>query len=70
LLEAKEEMPGVQRKHKKVLSKLSLETLARLGHELEVEEDLFEDEELGHIKKDCEAINLEQISTNHVWKRR
>jgi len=39
LLEAKEEMPGVLRKHKKVLSKLSLETLARLGQKLEVRQD-------------------------------
>jgi len=39
LLEAKEEMPGVLRKHKKVLSKLSLHTLARLGQELEARQD-------------------------------
>jgi len=35
LLEAKEDMPGVLRKHKKVLGKLSLLSVARLGRELE-----------------------------------
>jgi len=35
LLEAKEDMPGVLRKHNKVLGKLSLMSVARLGKELE-----------------------------------
>jgi len=40
LLEAKEEMPGVLRKHKKVLGKLSLVSVVRMGRELEGKQDI------------------------------
>jgi len=40
LLEAKEDMPGVLRKHNKVLGKLSLHSVARLGRELEGKQEI------------------------------
>jgi len=40
LLEAKEDMPGVLRKHNKVLGKLSPLSVARLGRELEGKQDI------------------------------
>jgi len=40
LLEAKEDMPGVLRKHNKVLGRLSPLSVARLGRELEGKQDI------------------------------